>query len=99
VPSVRLALAIFVAGTTILAFLAYRWYQSHVDYCEGSPEVVAGGDALSCLEPQHWFALQAVFAVLLLLEVALVVVVGAALVHRRSKLLRRGSSTPQTQSS
>jgi hypothetical protein len=88
VPSVRLALAIFGAGTTILAFLAYRWYQFHVDYCEDSPEVSAGGDALSCLEPQHWFALQAVLAVLLLLEIALAVVVGAAVVHRRRNLRR-----------
>jgi hypothetical protein len=88
VPSVRLAFAIFVAGTTVLAFLAYRWYRSHVDYCEDSPEVAAGGDALACLEPQHWFALQAVLAVLLLLEIALAIVVGAALVHRRRRLRR-----------
>jgi hypothetical protein len=88
VPSVRFALAIFVAGTTLLAFLAYRWYRSHVEYCEDSPEVGAGGDALSCLEPQHWFAFDVGLAVLLLLEIGLVILVGAALVHRRHKLRR-----------
>jgi hypothetical protein len=84
-PSVRLAVAIFVVGSAIVAFLAYRGYRSQVDYCEGSPEVVAGGDSLSCLEPQHWFAALVVLSVLVLVELALAVVVGAAVVHWRSK--------------
>jgi hypothetical protein len=83
-PSVRLALAILAGGTAFLSHFAYRLYQSMVNYCEGSPEVAAGGDKLSCLEPQHWFANSAIFGVLVLLEVALVVVVGAAVVHSRS---------------
>jgi hypothetical protein len=84
-PSVRLALAIFAGGTVVLAFLAYRLYESMVEYCEGSPEVAAGGDRFSCLEPQHWFADAVFFGLLALLELALVVVVGAAVVHARGK--------------
>jgi len=84
-PSVRLALAIFAGGTAVLAYLADRLYQSMVNYCEGSPEVAAGGDKLSCLEPQHWSANAAIFGFLALLEVALVVVVGAAVVHSRGR--------------
>jgi hypothetical protein len=84
-PSVRLALAIFVGGTVMLALLAYLEYGRLVDYCEGSPEVAAGGDSLSCLEPQHWNAEAFIFGVLGLLELALLVVVGAAVVHARSQ--------------
>jgi hypothetical protein len=84
-PSIRVAAAILAAGTGLLSFLAIREYRSLVDYCEGSPEVAAGGDNLSCLEPQHWFAEAAIFGVLLLLEVALLVVLGAAVVHRRKQ--------------
>ena len=84
-PSIRLAVAVFVAGTAILTVFGYRQYRSLLDYCEGSPEVTAGGDSLSCLEPPHWFAIQFVVLVALLLEIALVVVVGAAVVHRRSR--------------
>jgi hypothetical protein len=84
-PSIRLSLAIFFVGSAILAFLAYRGYRYHVDYCEGSPEVAAGGDSLSCLEPQHWSAALVMLSVVVLLEIALVVVVGAAVVYRRSR--------------
>jgi hypothetical protein len=83
-PSIRLASAILVVGNAILAFFAYREYQSLLDYCEGSPEVVAGGDRFSCLEPQHWFTVGFGLLVALLLEVALLVVVGVAVVHWRS---------------
>jgi hypothetical protein len=72
-----------VAGTTLSAYLAYRGYESLVGYCEGSPEIRAGGDSLSCLEPQHWLTVTAVLLVLVLFEVALGVVVGAAVVHQR----------------
>jgi hypothetical protein len=89
-PSIRLAVAIFVVGNAILAFFAYRGYASLRDYCEGSPEVTAGGDRFSCLEPPHWFAINMALLALLLLEIALVVVVGAAVVHSR----RRGRVTP-----
>jgi hypothetical protein len=90
VQSIRLAFAIFAVGNAILAFLVYWEYRSLLDYCEGSPEVQAGGDGLSCLEPHHWFAVDAELLVLFLLECALVVVVGAAVVSRR-KSRRRGS--------
>jgi hypothetical protein len=83
-PSIRLALTIFVGGTVLLTLLAYRWYESMVEYCEGSPEVAAGGDSLSCREPQHWFADGVLFGGLALLELGLVVVVGVAVVHARS---------------
>jgi hypothetical protein len=92
-PSVRLALAIFAGGTAVLAVLAYREYGRLVDYCEGSPEVMAGGDSLSCLEPQHWAAESFIFGFLALLEVSLIVVVGAAVVHSRSR-----SRSPTSQS-
>ena len=82
-PSVRLASAIFIAGTAVLAFLAYRGHQSLVDYCEGSPEVAAGGEGLSCLEPQHWTTIVAGVGLLLMLEIGLSVVLGAAIVNRR----------------
>jgi hypothetical protein len=67
-----------------LLFLAVMEYRRLADYCEGSPEVAAGGDALSCLEPQHWSSEAFIAGVLLLLEIALLVVLGAAL-HRRGK--------------
>jgi hypothetical protein len=98
-PSVRLALPLFVGGTGLLAVLAQRAYASMVDYCEGSPEVAAGGDELSCLEPQHWFANSMIFGVLALLELSLIVVVGAAVVHARSKpRLERDSSARRNSS-
>ena len=80
-PSIRLASAILVVGNTVLAFFAEREYQSLIDYCAGSYEVAATGDRFSCLEPQHWFAVSALFLFGLVLEIALVVVMGAAVVH------------------
>lgn len=84
--STRLALALFVGGNATLAFLAYLEYRYLIDYCRDSPEVRAGGGSLSCLEPQHWFAINFELLVLLLLETALAVVVGAAIVRSRNKL-------------
>jgi hypothetical protein len=68
---VRIALAIFAIGSTLLAFLTYRRYQSLVDYCSDSPEVASGGDKLSCLEPGNWFAIQLELLVLLVAELGL----------------------------
>lgn len=82
-PSVRLASSLLIAGTAVLSFLALKEYRRLVDYCEGSPEVIAGGDRLSCLEPQHWFAETAIASALILLEISLFVVLGAAIHHRR----------------
>ena len=84
-PSVRLALAIFAVGSTVLAAVAFWAYRSALDYCKGSYEVRSGGDGLSCLEPQHWFTINVGILGVLLLELALVVVVGAAVVHARRK--------------
>ena len=84
-PSVRLASALVIAGTAVLSFLALWEYRSLVDYCEGSREVAAGGDNLSCLEPYHWFSVAAIAGVLLLLEVAVWIVFGAAIVRRREQ--------------
>jgi hypothetical protein len=78
---VRLALAIFGVGTVLLAFVAYREYGSLVDYCSDSPEVAAGGDKFSCLEPQHWFAIQLELLVLVLAELVLATLVVGGLVR------------------
>jgi hypothetical protein len=78
---IRLAMAIFVVGTATLAFLAYRLYQSQVDYCKDSPEVAAGGDKFSCLEPQHWFANALALSFFLLIELGLAILLAAGLVH------------------
>jgi hypothetical protein len=83
VPSIRLASALWIGGTAILLSLAVLEYRRLVDYCEDSPEVAAGGDALSCLEPQHWLSEAMIAGVLLLLEIALLVVLGAALRRKR----------------
>jgi hypothetical protein len=85
VPSVRLASALWIGGTAILLFLAVLEYRRLVDYCEDTPEVLAGGDALSCLEPQHWLSEAVIAGVLLLLEIALLVVFGAALRRRKRR--------------
>lgn len=93
---IRFATAIFVAGTAIIALLAYRSYQGHVDYCEGSPEVEAGGDKFSCLEPQHWFAFQLELLVLLLAQLGLAVMLVASFAHRRKqRRLREGPALIQ----
>jgi hypothetical protein len=78
---IRVAVPIFGVGTAILTFLAYRRYQSLVDYCRGSPEVEAGGDKLSCLEPYNWFAIQFELLVLLLAELGLAIVLVVGLVR------------------
>jgi hypothetical protein len=78
---VRIVVLIFCAGNAIVGFLAYRGYQSSVDYCIGSPEVRAGGDELSCLEPQHWFAIGLAFLVLLLAELGLATMLAGGLVR------------------
>ena len=77
----RLALPIFGVVTAILAFLAYRLYQSQVSYCEDSPEVSAGGDKFSCLEPQHWFANALAVSFLLLMELGLTMLLAGGLVR------------------
>jgi hypothetical protein len=77
--------AIFGVGTAILTFLAYRRYQSLVDYCRGSPEVDAGGDKLSCLEPYNWFAIQGELLVLLSVELGLATILVVGVVHWRKQ--------------
>lgn len=78
---IRLAVPIFGVGTAILATLAYRLYQSQVDYCKDSPEVSAGGDKFSCLEPQHWFANALAVSFLLLIGLGLTTMVAGGLVR------------------
>jgi len=79
----RISLASFVAGTASLAFLVHREYRSLSTYCEDSPEVSAGGDRFSCLEPYHWFAIEGFAAFAIVLELGLVVLVVVAFVRRR----------------
>jgi hypothetical protein len=76
---IRLAVPTFGVGTAILAILAYRLYQSQVDYCKDSFEVRAGGDKFSCLEPQHWFANALAVSFLLLMELGLAIILAGAL--------------------
>jgi hypothetical protein len=83
-PSVRLTLAIFAAGNALLGFAVYHEYRSLASYCDGSPEVAAGGDKFSCLEPQHWFSIEFEAFVLLILWIASAVTLGAAIVHDRN---------------
>jgi hypothetical protein len=78
-------MAIFGVGTAILAILAYRRYQSLVDYCRDSPEVAAGGDKLSCLEPYNWFAIQLEVLVLLSAELGLATILVVGVVHWRKQ--------------
>jgi hypothetical protein len=74
---IRLAVPIFGVGTAMLMLLAYGRYRSLVDYCRDSPEVEAGGDKLSCLEPYNWFAIQFELLVLLLAQVGLAILLVA----------------------
>jgi hypothetical protein len=85
VPSIRCAVVIFVAANAFLAWFVHREYRSLVEYCKDSPEVQQGGDRFSCLEPPNWFAINVALLFLLLLEIALVTVVGAAVVHSWGK--------------
>jgi hypothetical protein len=78
---IRLAVPVFGVGTGVLAYLAYRLYQSQVDYCKDSFEVAEGGDKFSCLEPQHWFANAIAVSFLLLMELGLAVLVVGGLVR------------------
>jgi hypothetical protein len=82
---IRIAIAIFGVGTAILAFLAYRLYQSQVDYCKDSPEVSAGGDKFSCLEPQHWFANALALSFFLLIELGLATTLAVGFVRWRKQ--------------
>jgi hypothetical protein len=76
--------AIFGVGTAILALLAYREYQYHVDYCRDSPEVRAGGDELSCLEPYNWFAIHLEALVFLAAELGLATILVGGVVRWRN---------------
>jgi hypothetical protein len=86
----RYASAIFGVGTVVLTFLAYRLYQSQVDACKDSPEVAAGGDKFSCLEPGNWFANALAVSFLLLMELGLVIFLSGGLArwHQQRRLER-----------
>ena len=75
----RFAIAIFCVGTPIIAFLAYRWYQSQVDYCKDFP--IENGDKLSCLDAGNVAAYNAGNFALLLAELGLATVLAVALVR------------------
>jgi hypothetical protein len=68
-----------------MAFFAYREYRGLIDYCKDSYEVRQGGDRFSCVEPGGWFAVMVEVLFAAFLEIALLVVVGAAVVHWWSK--------------
>ena len=77
----RFAIAVFGVGTALLAFLAYRLYQSEVNACKDSPEVAAGGDKYSCLEPGNLFANALAALFLVFVELCLATMVAGGLVH------------------
>jgi hypothetical protein len=73
------AIAIFCVGTPIIAFLAYRWYQSQVDYCKDFP--TEDGDKLSCLDAGNVAAYNAGNFALLLAELGLATILVVGLVR------------------
>jgi hypothetical protein len=85
VPSVRVAVALFVAVNALLAFLAYRSYLFLLGYCEEFPDRKLGSRGLDCLEPSHWFAINAMLLGCAIVEIAVAVVLGAAFMHRRKR--------------
>ena len=85
-PSVRVAVALFVVVTTCLAIFWWRYYLSLLDYCEAENRYL-GRSGLDCLEPPHWFAINGLLFASAIAEIALAVVVGAALLQRRQRQL------------
>ncbi len=83
-PSIRVAVAIVVGVNALMAGLTYRQYQHMLDYCSGF-----GREGLECLGAngsnpwQLWKAIGPELAVWGFLEVAVVVVLVAALANRR----------------
>ena len=77
----RFAMAVFGIGTPVLAFLAYRLYQSEVNACKDSPEVAAGGDKYSCLEPGNLFANALAALFLVVMELGLAAMLAGGLVR------------------
>lgn len=84
-PSVRVAVALVVVVNAVLAFLAYWYYESLLEYCEDFPDRKLGSSGLDCLEPAHWFAVNVMLLGCVIVEIALAVVLGAAVVHRRKR--------------
>ena len=76
----RFAIAIFCVGTPIIAFLAYRWYQSQVDYCKEIGDS-GSGDKLSCLDAGNTAAYNAGNFGLLLAELGLATILTVSLVR------------------
>jgi hypothetical protein len=70
-----------LAGIGIVAFLGYRVYG--LTDCSGSPEVLAGGDRFSCLEPYNWFAINMSAVFLALFGVSFVALLVVHLVQLR----------------
>jgi hypothetical protein len=81
-PSVRVALAIFVCVNAVMALWTYYQYQRMLDYCTN-----LDGAGLECLggtrAGQIWAAVSFEVSIWIALEVAALVVLGAALVNRR----------------
>jgi hypothetical protein len=81
-PSVRLALAIVLAMNVVMAFWTYHQYNRMLDYCAGF-----GRSGLECLTGNRVQQLgQAIFfevGVWVILELAGLVLLGAAIMNRR----------------
>ena len=89
----RFAVATFGVGTALIAFLAYRWYQSQVDYCRDlGPGVDPEGGKLSCLDAGNWAAYNAGNLVLLLAELGLATLLVVGLVRWGKQRRHRASS-------
>jgi hypothetical protein len=79
------AVALFVVVTTGLAIFWWRYYLSLLDYCKAENRAL-GRSGLDCLEPSNWFAINGMLFVSAVAEIAVAVVVGAAVVHRRKRV-------------
>lgn len=81
-PSVRLALGILLGVNALMAVWTYYQYQRMLDYCAGF-----GGTGLECLgesrAAQLWRAVFFEVSVWFILEIAVFVVLGAALLDKR----------------
>lgn len=81
-PSVRVALAIFVCANAVMAIWTYYQYQRMVEYC-----AIFDTDGLECLggsrAEQIWEAVFFEVSIWVVLELAALVVLGAAIVNRR----------------
>lgn len=78
----QIALGLVLIANAAMALRTYSGYEDMLDYCEGF-----GRSGLDCLGATRgervWLALNVELAVWLLVEIAVLVVLGAAVIKRR----------------